>query len=212
MPRRREPRDVRLPRTFPTRRDGAGMSCRGCARGIAPRFAPASRAAIHDRARASSADDVASATRALRLPRRGSQVPPPTTYRPNQNSKPSGSFICMPNPVLLESPHAHTPDRQQELLQLVAAALAILAQSGLRVHGTNRSFRRKRLSGADRGISPSRRVPLLIDDGVKIWDSLAICEYAAESTGRGLPGDRIGARAGALGRRGNALGLSGFAQ
>ena len=39
--------------------------------------------------------------------------------------------------------------------------------------------------------SPSRRVPLLIDDGVKIWDSLAICEYAAESTGRGLPGDRL---------------------
>jgi glutathione S-transferase len=39
-------------------------------------------------------------------------------------------------------------------------------------------------------LSPSRRVPLLIDDGVKIWDSLAICEYAAESTGRGLPGGR----------------------
>lgn len=40
-------------------------------------------------------------------------------------------------------------------------------------------------------ISPSRRVPLLIDRGVKIWDSLAICEYAAELTGRGLPGDRM---------------------
>jgi glutathione S-transferase len=40
-------------------------------------------------------------------------------------------------------------------------------------------------------LSPSRRVPLLIDDGVKIWDSIAICEYAAESTGRGLPKDRI---------------------
>lgn len=38
-------------------------------------------------------------------------------------------------------------------------------------------------------LSPSRRVPLLIDSGLKIWDSLAICEYAAESTGRGLPGD-----------------------
>lgn len=38
-------------------------------------------------------------------------------------------------------------------------------------------------------LSPSRRVPLLIDDGFKIWDSLAICEYAAERTGRGLPGD-----------------------
>jgi glutathione S-transferase len=40
-------------------------------------------------------------------------------------------------------------------------------------------------------VSPSRRVPLLIDAGVKIWDSLAICEYAAEVTGRGLPGDRL---------------------
>ena|ERR1700761_4208166 len=39
-------------------------------------------------------------------------------------------------------------------------------------------------------LSPSRRVPLLIDAGLKIWDSLAICEYAAEATGRGLPADR----------------------
>ena len=40
-------------------------------------------------------------------------------------------------------------------------------------------------------LSPSRRVPLLIDGGMKIWDSLAICEYGAELTGRGLPGDRM---------------------
>lgn len=40
-------------------------------------------------------------------------------------------------------------------------------------------------------LSPSRRVPLLIDGaGVKIWDSLAICEYVAELTGFGLPKDR----------------------
>ncbi|HEY2781430.1 MAG TPA: glutathione S-transferase family protein [Steroidobacteraceae bacterium] len=39
-------------------------------------------------------------------------------------------------------------------------------------------------------LSPSRRVPVLIDDGVKIWDSIAICEYAAEATGRGLPAGR----------------------
>jgi glutathione S-transferase len=37
--------------------------------------------------------------------------------------------------------------------------------------------------------SPSRRVPLLIDRQVKIWDSLAICEYAAERTLRGMPKD-----------------------
>ena len=39
-------------------------------------------------------------------------------------------------------------------------------------------------------LSPSRRVPLLIDGGIKIWDSLAICEYGSEITGRGLPADR----------------------
>jgi glutathione S-transferase len=39
-------------------------------------------------------------------------------------------------------------------------------------------------------LSPSRRVPLLIDGGVKIWDSLAICEYVAEFTGTGLPRNR----------------------
>ena len=36
-------------------------------------------------------------------------------------------------------------------------------------------------------LSPSRRVPLLIDGGVKIWDSLAICEYVAEAANFGLP-------------------------
>ena len=40
-------------------------------------------------------------------------------------------------------------------------------------------------------VSPSRRVPLLIDGGFKIWDSLAICEYAADKTGRGLPRERL---------------------
>jgi len=38
--------------------------------------------------------------------------------------------------------------------------------------------------------SPSSRVPLLIDGELKIWDSLAICEYAAEITQRGMPKDR----------------------
>ncbi|MEA3158706.1 MAG: glutathione S-transferase [Gammaproteobacteria bacterium] len=39
-------------------------------------------------------------------------------------------------------------------------------------------------------LSPSRRVPLLIAEGFKIWDSLAICEYVGEFTGSGLPRDR----------------------
>ncbi|HUY83354.1 MAG TPA: glutathione S-transferase family protein [Steroidobacteraceae bacterium] len=43
-------------------------------------------------------------------------------------------------------------------------------------------------------LSPSRRVPLLIEAGLAVWDSLAICEYAADRTGRGIPTDR-GARA-----------------
>ncbi|MGO9933958.1 MAG: glutathione S-transferase family protein [Steroidobacteraceae bacterium] len=38
--------------------------------------------------------------------------------------------------------------------------------------------------------SPSRRVPLLIAGGAKVWDSISICEYGAECTGRGLPRNR----------------------
>jgi glutathione S-transferase len=36
-------------------------------------------------------------------------------------------------------------------------------------------------------ISPTRRVPILEHDGLLIWDSLAICEYACELAGRGWP-------------------------
>jgi glutathione S-transferase len=39
-------------------------------------------------------------------------------------------------------------------------------------------------------VSPSGKVPLLILDDNKIWDSLAICEFAADATGRGLPHDK----------------------
>jgi glutathione S-transferase len=40
-------------------------------------------------------------------------------------------------------------------------------------------------------VSPSGKVPLLLLGDNKIWDSLAICEFAADATGRGLPQDRI---------------------
>ena len=40
-------------------------------------------------------------------------------------------------------------------------------------------------------VSPSGRVPLLVLGDNKIWDSLAICEFAAEATGRGLPSNKI---------------------
>jgi glutathione S-transferase len=40
--------------------------------------------------------------------------------------------------------------------------------------------------------SPTARVPVLIDDGLTVWDSLAICEYANERwlAGAGWPTDR----------------------
>ncbi len=41
-----------------------------------------------------------------------------------------------------------------------------------------------------RGISPTGRVPLLLHDGLRIWDSLAICEYACDLTGHGWPSER----------------------
>ena len=56
--------------------------------------------------------------------------------------------------------------------------------------------------------SPSRRVPVLIDGENVICDSLAICEYAAECTGRGLPRDRL---ARALARSAAAEMHAGFA-
>jgi glutathione S-transferase len=44
---------------------------------------------------------------------------------------------------------------------------------------------------------PSGRVPVLLDGELTVWDSLAICEYAAELAGRGWPAD---ARARAVAR------------
>jgi glutathione S-transferase len=38
-------------------------------------------------------------------------------------------------------------------------------------------------------INPARRVPVLLDGDLTIWDSLAICEYLAEKSGRGWPKD-----------------------
>jgi len=52
-------------------------------------------------------------------------------------------------------------------------------------------------------LSPSRRVPLLIDEGFKIWDSLAICEYVAELTGMGYPKDRAARAVAPLASRGH---------
>ena len=36
---------------------------------------------------------------------------------------------------------------------------------------------------------PSGRVPVLLDGELRVWESLAICEYVAELSGRGWPAD-----------------------
>ncbi|HEV7137987.1 MAG TPA: glutathione S-transferase family protein [Steroidobacteraceae bacterium] len=37
---------------------------------------------------------------------------------------------------------------------------------------------------------PSGRVPVLLDGDLRVWDSLAICEYVAELSGRGWPREK----------------------
>jgi glutathione S-transferase len=37
--------------------------------------------------------------------------------------------------------------------------------------------------------TPARRVPVLLDGELTVWDSIAICEYLAEKAGRGWPKD-----------------------
>jgi glutathione S-transferase len=44
-------------------------------------------------------------------------------------------------------------------------------------------------AAAIRAFNPAGLVPALRHDGVLIWESLAICEYACELSGRGLPAD-----------------------
>ena len=39
-------------------------------------------------------------------------------------------------------------------------------------------------------LSPTRRVPVLNDGDIMVWDSLAICEYVCELAGRGWPRER----------------------
>jgi len=39
-------------------------------------------------------------------------------------------------------------------------------------------------------VNPAGRLPLLRHGGLDVWDSLAICEYACELAGAGLPQDR----------------------
>jgi glutathione S-transferase len=57
-------------------------------------------------------------------------------------------------------------------------------------------------------LSPSGRVPVLKHGKITVWDSLAICEYIADITGKGWPTDRA---ARALARSVSAEMHSGFA-
>jgi glutathione S-transferase len=63
-------------------------------------------------------------------------------------------------------------------------------------------------SGGFRAFSPTGRVPCLVDDGLVVWDSLAIVEYIAELEPRTWPGQ---ARARAWARSASAEMHSGFA-
>jgi glutathione S-transferase len=44
-------------------------------------------------------------------------------------------------------------------------------------------------AAAIRAFNPAGLVPALRHDGLLVWESLAICEYACELSGRGLPAD-----------------------
>ena len=57
-------------------------------------------------------------------------------------------------------------------------------------------------------LSPTRRVPVLLHGAVRVWESLAICEYVSElADGRGWPRDPAHARHGARDRGRDALRL-----
>lgn len=49
---------------------------------------------------------------------------------------------------------------------------------------------RMHLFGEDFGFSPTRRVPVLVEADLRVWDSLAIVEYLAEDERRVWPADR----------------------
>ena len=86
--------------------------------------------------------------------------------------------------------------RQQELLVVVAATLAAAEGQRHRVRRSVRAAVPTRQQGRDPvthagGSRALRKGPILRDGGTTVWDSLAICEYAAERwpSIRGWPAD-----------------------
>ncbi len=82
-----------------------------------------------------------------------------------------------------------------------------LRQAGLSFDEVLIPLRRPETAAAISRYSPSGKVPVLIEGDVRIWDSLAICEYAAELAPELWPAD---ARARAVARSVSAEMHAGF--
>ncbi|WP_148862130.1 glutathione S-transferase family protein [Marinobacter fonticola] len=68
----------------------------------------------------------------------------------------------------------------------------LMSASGLAFEEIQESLHKDDITRRLGQYSPTCRVPVLIDDGVTVWDSLAICEYVSETylDGQGWPSDR----------------------
>ena len=125
-----------------------------------------------------------------------SRAPPATGCRPDRNSIPTvrSSIILCPARIRVMSAVA-TPDGQPPLLVIGSKNYSswslrpwlFLRKIGFDFREQVIQFDAPDYQAQIARFSPSRRVPLLIDGEAKIWDSLAICEYAAERMARGLP-------------------------
>lgn len=67
----------------------------------------------------------------------------------------------------------------------------LLSTFGIEFEGIQESLRQEGLTERLSQYSPTSRVPVLIDEHVTVWDSLAICEYVSEKylAGKGWPKD-----------------------
>ncbi|MEX0618861.1 MAG: glutathione S-transferase family protein [Pseudohongiellaceae bacterium] len=67
----------------------------------------------------------------------------------------------------------------------------LLSHFNIAFEEVNESIAAARISDRLGKWSPSRRVPVLVDGELTVWDSLAICEYLSEKylQGNGWPGD-----------------------
>ena len=67
-------------------------------------------------------------------------------------------------------------------------AWLLLKHAGVELRRDRRSrSTRPRPASSSTRYGPSGRVPVLHDGELRVWDSLAICEYVAELTGKGWP-------------------------